>query len=98
LILLDTGDDRFRGGRKLDREGVDFLKIELKTAVTLLQLAATEEGLGDRDGAQKAQVLAQEAYANFNRFWPVVQQRVTVEEHNEIKNLHQAVVELMPPI
>jgi hypothetical protein len=77
---------------------VDFLKLELKTAATLLQLAATEEGLGDRDGAQKAQALAQEAYANFNRFWPAVEQRVTAEERNEIKELQQAVVELMPDI
>ena len=98
MIPLDTGDDRFRGGRKLDREGVDFLKIELKTAVTLLQLAITERGLGDRDGAQKAQALAQEAYANFTRFWPGVEARVTAEERNEIKKLQQAVVELMPDI
>jgi hypothetical protein len=75
---------------------VDFLKIELKTAVTLLQLAATEKGLGDGDGAQKAQALAQEAYANFNRFWPVVEHRVTVEERNEIKELQEAVAKLMP--
>jgi hypothetical protein len=95
---LDTGDDRFRGGRKLDREGVDFLKIELKTAVTLLQLAATEKGLGDGDGAQKAQELAQEAYANFTRFWPVVEARVTAEERSEINKLQQAVAELMFPI
>jgi hypothetical protein len=75
---------------------VDFLKLELKTAVTLLHLAATEKNLGDRDGAQKAQALAQEAYANFNRFWPAVEQRVTAEERNEIKELQQAVEELMP--
>ena len=77
---------------------MDFLKIELKTAVTLLQLAATEKGLGDREGAQKAQELAEEAYANFNRFWPAVEQRVTVEERNEINGLQQTVAELMPPI
>jgi hypothetical protein len=75
---------------------VDFLKIELKTAVTLLQLAATEKGLGDDDGAQKAQALAQEAYANFNRFWPVVEHRVTVEELNEIRELQETVAKLMP--
>jgi hypothetical protein len=74
---------------------VDFLKIELKTAVTLLQLAATEKGLGDGEGAQKAQELAEEAYANFTRFWPAVEQRVTVEERNEIKKLQQTVAELM---
>jgi hypothetical protein len=77
---------------------VDFLKLELKTAVTLLQLAATEKGLGDGDGAQKAQELAEEAYANFNRFWPAVEQRVTVEERNEINKLQQTVAELMPHI
>ena len=75
---------------------MDFLKVELKTAVTLLQLAATERGLGDSDGAQKAQELAQEAYANFNRFWPALEHRVTVEERNEINRLQQAVAELMP--
>jgi hypothetical protein len=75
---------------------VDFLKLELKTAVTLLQLAATEKGLGDGEGAQKAQELAEEAYANFNRFWPAVEQRVTVEERNEINKLQQTVAELMP--
>jgi hypothetical protein len=77
---------------------VDFLKIELKTARTLLQLAATEKGLGDSDGARKAQALAEEAYANFNRFWPMVEQRVTAEERNEINKLQQAVAELMPPV
>jgi hypothetical protein len=64
----------------------------------LLQLAATEKGLGDRDGAQKAQALAQEAYATFNRFWPGVEQRVTAEERNEINKLQQAVAELMPHV
>ena len=77
---------------------MDFLKIELKTARTLLQLAATEKGLGDGEGAQKAQELAEEAYANFNRFWPAVEQRVTAEERNEINELQQAVVQLMPHI
>lgn len=74
---------------------MDFLKLELKTAVTLLQLAATEKGLGDADGAQKAQALAEEANANFNRFWPAVERRLTAEDRSEIKDLQQAVVELM---
>jgi hypothetical protein len=64
----------------------------------LLQLAITEKGLGDRDGAQKAQALAQDAYATFNRFWPGVEERITAEERNEIKKLQRAVVELMPHI
>jgi len=76
---------------------VNFIRVELELALTLLRIATTEEGLGDREGAEKAQALALDAYSNVKRFWPAMEPRATAEERAQIAKLQQEVSELMAP-
>ena len=54
------------------RTGVQFVKVELRLALTLLRLADTENSVGDKEGSAKARALARDAYETFLRYWPVV--------------------------
>lgn len=85
------------GLRNPNRAGIDFIKTELQTAITLLQLSATERKLPDREAAEKARALAQEAYENFHRFLPTVEKYLTAEELSQIKELQSEVQKLLLP-
>lgn len=77
------------------RAGIDFLRIELETAISLLHLSVTESQLGDREAVSKARNLAQDAYDNFQRFWPAVEKHLSDEKRSQIKQLQDKVEELL---
>ena len=74
---------------RTDSVGFDFLRSELELGIGFAKVAKTEQRFKEESAANKAKLLAEQAYVTFRKFHPLVRD-ITEQQQSELRGLEVA--------
>ena len=84
-----------RSDASAERVRVDFIKRELSLGITFARLAVMETGSGTVEDARRAETNARRAYAEFTKFLPMVEHRLSAKDKAEIEDMRSQLEQLL---